>query len=598
METVFDKDNALYKAAKSFIVFRHDLLLSICATLFFSLLTYSICGFYYVEYEGLFSSLFSGRLTPGTPFPAVYFSGFFGLSYLYSALYTAWPQVEWLSWISYSYLFTACSASFYILLRILPPDTALRTRIFILAITFLLVFADHYIHYVYTRIAYLICGSSLLGLVFICQRGLSHRASSIAFVLLCLFFTVGTLTRLESGLACALLGFFYAFFSLASMRRSLLALAWPVILVGAMSLAISYDIRHATADQFYKRVEPDIEEQLSARGNAVPMSEMKTHRDSAIYLAAVNMMWSDPAVLSEHYLRSLIVPEGPFMTDSRQWHRVRQSLGEMLSYHWHLVGIDILLSFCILVQFRRPKTKAGCLGLWGFVFSFWALTVAQAYTDKINDRSFLPYLSVFFLFSVALLAQSIHRRRSVMIYLLMIPLAVLMLVHISRIISESRRLEQDRSRYQANLKIIKNAAADKYLVVNNSSFDYIFLANIPFHTFDYSAFRKIYIPDGYIIPFLPAYKKYLEKDCQCDVYAFPSLWRYLQAQGQQAAILSTADRMHLVSDYLSTVHGYDPHFTEDTSIHLPPVSWHDHYDNKSDLKIYTFGQRDTISDNR
>ena len=50
------------------------------------LFTYLYYDFFYVEYEALFDSFYSGKLTGGLPFRSVYFLGNIGTSHLYSLL--------------------------------------------------------------------------------------------------------------------------------------------------------------------------------------------------------------------------------------------------------------------------------------------------------------------------------------------------------------------------------------------------------------------------------------------------------------------------------------------------------------------------------
>ena len=105
---------------------------------------------------------------------------------------------------------------------------------------------------------------------------------------------------------------------------------------------------------------------------------------------------------------------------------------------------------------------------------------------------------------------------------------ILFVLHVCHLTKEANRMKEDLLSHQQQFQSVKNIAADRYLVTNSSVFYYLFLSNQPFHVFDFTAFRKIYITDSYIVPFLPYYKRYLERDCNCDIYNYPSFWRYLK----------------------------------------------------------------------
>ena len=148
-------------------------------------------------------------------------------------------------------------------------------------------------------------------------------------------------------------------------------------------------------------------------------------------------------------------------------------------------------------------------------------------------------------------------------------------------------LQTDLLKYQDNFKKIKKIAANRYLIVNSTSFDYLLLSNIPFHPFDFSAFKKVYITDGYVIPFLPYYKRYLESECKCNIYAFPSFWKYVRTIRKEAVFVSDPNRVKVVKDYLKEMYGYSLALKED-SVHLIKLRKSDYRDYPDGLKIFQF----------
>jgi hypothetical protein len=328
-------------------------------------------------------------------------------------------------------------------------------------------------------------------------------------------------------------------------------------MVGCQSLYLAVDIKNSTDREFYKKVEPDIEEQFIARENLVPLSNIKTHHDTIIYQLAREITLSDPHVMTPAYLRSLVLPEKFMFSDSRQWNRVEREMKGILIQYWYLALIVLALSAALFTQYNFRDQKFTWIYYLAFVFSFWGLTVAQTYTDKVNERSWLPYIGLFILCHILLLAKKFQSEFSHKLYPALSVCVILFALHVYHLKKESNRMKEDMLFHQRQFQSIKSIARGRYLVTNSSVFYYLFLSNQPFHVFNFSAFRKIYITDSYIIPFLPYYKGYLEKDCNCDMYDYPSFWKYLKNTNTDVIIVSGEQRLQAIKDYLREIHQLD-----------------------------------------
>jgi hypothetical protein len=141
-------------------------------------------------------------------------------------------------------------------------------------------------------------------------------------------------------------------------------------------------------------------------------------------------------------------------------------------------------------------------------------------------------------------------------YILLPIIVILLGIQSYHLVVESKNLENDLAKYQTNYKELKKIALNKYIVLNSSSIDYICLSNIPFHPFDFSAFKRIYITEGSIIPFIPYYRLYLEKECKCDMYAYPSFYDYLRTINKDVIMVSTPFRMETIRNYLRETYHY------------------------------------------
>ena len=565
-----------------------DNFLILFITLFCFLFTYLFFGFYYVEYEGLTSALFSGTLTPNLPFRSMYFSGNFGVSYLYSYLYETFPNIECLSWIYYSYLFVSSFLACYIVNSLLPEKTSIYVKITLYINVYIFVFSDHAIHLLYTRVSYMVCGLSLISLIVIFHSSDTIKSRLGIFILINIFFLLGALSRIESAVACFLLIIFFALaFSQNNVKQIIRLFFFPCLIIAAISLRLTFDISTATSKEFYKQVEPDIEEQLIARENKIELSEINNHRDSIIYSAASDMMWSDPKIISPQYLRSLIQSEKFIFTDVKQWKRVYKNCLEISLKYWYLIAFTSLLSLILFFIIDVRKNKLYPIYLIGFVLSFWILIVIQTYTDKLNDRSFSPYLSLFIFCHFLMLMKYYSSKKTLWLYPVSFFCFIFLAFHLWSLKIEATILKKDLMIYQSNFEKIKKVAGNSFLVINSTSFDYLFLSNKPFHPFNFSIFKKIYITDGYIIPFLPYYKRYLEGECNCDIYNFPSFWYYLESVHEKVVIVSAPLRMKIIQEYIFEMYHHKLPVKEKKTERLNNVQKSDTRGYEEELSVYT-----------
>lgn len=550
------------------------------------LFTYFYYDFYYVEYEALFDSFYSGKLTEGLPFRSIYFLGNIGTSHLYSLLYEMNPNVEWISWILYSYLLVSCFIGLHLIISILPESVPLWMKIVAQAAIYFLVFADHNIHFIFTRVSYMATGLSLIALIYYFRLPGSVKERPWLFVFFNFWFIVGVLTRSESATAAFLQIGFFGIFYIQKIRRFIALFTFPALFLFSVLFAIAYDLK--TSTEFYKQIEPEIEVQLGERENAVSLSSMKTYRDSVMYMAATDIMWSDPKKMTPNYLRSLIRSEKFIYTDSRHWERVYGNVTEIALKFWHLGLICMLLGISLLIQYRLTSGFSYVLWL-AFTLSFWFLTAIQTYTVKVNDRSFLPLISLFILCHIVMLLPYLKSGLSKWLYPFLAAFIVLFGVHLNYLRTESNQLKQDLISYQKDADAITRLAAGKILVLNSSSCDYLLSSNKPFHPFDFSKFKKIYITDGFNIPFLPYYRRYLEKECQCDMMDFPSFWDYLRTLNEEVVVVSASQRMDILVEYLRVIHNYELPVTENASGELHQLQKSDSRGIFANLKAYNLG---------
>ncbi len=409
-------------------------------------------------------------------------------------------------------------------------------------------------HFIYTRVSYMMCASALATLIVFFQTKETVQKRPLFFFVLQVFFVLGTLTRVETSIATLLLMLTFAFLYLNSIKQVIILFAFPVLFVLVVSTAITIELN--TSAEFHIQVEPEIEAQFAERNNIIPLSTQLTRKDSVIYMAAKTFMWSDPKVISPSYLRSLINKSSSYYTDIEQWKRACTEVEEIaLSYKIYL--LLLVFYFCIALLSRTTK-KYSIPRILFFEFSFWFLIIFQAYTIKVNDRSFGPYIAIFLFAHIIYFLQFCFNEG----YVKALVAFVILLAgfQLKNIQTESDNLKAELNRYQYASDKIRVTGKNKILILNSTSCDYLFLGNIPFHPFNYSDFHRIYITDGFNMPFLPYYRPYLEKECQCSLYNFPSFWKFLLSHKENVIVVSTDERVQIIEDYVHEVYAFNLHF--------------------------------------
>lgn len=558
----------------------NDLLRSMITTFILMVVTYLICGFYYEEYEAFFDAFYSGKMSPGTPFYSWYYMGNIGLSYLYTPLYGLLPDVEWMSWILYFYLFLSFSLILYLagyLLRGYGSLWVLSAQAFI----YIVVLSDNAIHFHYTRVAYFMCGSSLLALVVLFRDRGSIRAKPFLFTALIFFFLIGTLTRLESSLGATSLLFVCALVYQGAIWHTIRVFILPVIIAGCVMGGIFYDIAHTR--EFYKRVEPDIETTITCRENYVPLSTMKTAVDSIKYEAAINMMWGDPKVVTPEFMRSLLTTDSYFFSDTIQWHRVFGIMSALCTKYWYYIVFNLLLLGIFIAGTYERRSWPHIFMLFCYQAAFWFLALTETYFVKINDRAFLPFISLYSLgnlFITFYYDSGIIRRYSYVAIAVM-----LVFLQCRYIAADCSILHQERLTIRSNLRRLEEKTGRNILVLNASSFRFITLANEPFRPFDFSFFDRVYVNEAQVTPTVHTYHEYLQKECGCDVTDFSRFFLFLQRSHRPVYLLSTSFRMRLILDYLHIIRHCDLELHEVRIPGFQKVYNHEMTD-MIDLKLY------------
>lgn len=542
------------------------LLLSLCATGVVFLFCFTCYGSYSEEYQSLFNSFLSQAFSPGTLFNSWYYQGYIGISFLYAQLYIHFPRVEWVSWLSFLYLFIAAWGMAYYSFPILLKQGKKWMPVALLFFVFILL-ADNLLHFQNARVAYLLCGSALLISIIRFPDLAAVREQCLLFLVTNFLYLLGCLSRSEPGMGMLFLFVPFAFLWHQNLKSTILSTLVPVLISSFLFLFIMADLR--LSDEFHKRIEPDVEMQLTVRDNIVPLSDMKTATDSMKYEAAKNMLWGDPRVLDEKFLRSLIA-DAPYLSVSVK--QITRTLSYCLDYirtYFHLLAFAFVFLFLSSLRLYKTHTRMLALLPLLYFFVFIAAIFLQSFYVKMRDWSFSPYAALFLASCVLYFFKtSSSQNMSNAGLLLLIAAGVL---HHYFVHAGTMKEEQMHHYNKALYSAVKEVAGNETLLLNPSSYQNFLSANRPFEPINYSDFDKLFFYESQIASVLPGYRDYLMKECSCDVFDFSQFYRYLLSENYPHTVyaLSTQRRMDLIQRYLKTIHFFNLAYREVPEAQLP-----------------------------
>ncbi len=515
----------------------------------------SAFGMYYEEYQALFNAMLSGKLSPGVPFDSWYFMAYIGISKIYSWLYQLNFQIEWIGWISVVFILISGMLLNKLFIRsIILEKGNLFGLISLVSFSFIIL-SDHVLNFHFARVSYLLCASSMLCMIIIFSSINSIKERKTLFFGLLLLFVLGTLTRSEPSIATALLLTCFAVVWHGKISQGLLS-ALPALSISLIVvIGILIDIHYT--DDFHKLVEPDIEMQLTVRGNVVPLSNMTNAMDSLRYEGALRMIWGDPEIITVEFMRSLI-DKAPYSSwDSSQWQRTLLILEEFVSKHFVAILFNTILLLLIVVFQAIMGRSLNALLTLLYLIGFFIAIAGQTYLVKMTPWSLSPYLSVFTAGNLLLGFREF--RKGLWISALQFGLSAYVFVYAWMIWNSSEYLKSKHV-YQKEVYVqAENIAKGQTLLITPSSFQPFLSATRPLVPFDFSSFKEVYFYESQLASILPGYRDYLEQECLCDVTNFSNFYRFLldKQYPNKVFVMSTADRVDLITRYLKGIHQFE-----------------------------------------
>lgn len=542
---------------------------SLYKNIIFTFVAFAFCylflGFYYEEYQGLFTGLYTGEYSPGTQFFAWYFMGDIGTSYIYSYLYKFFPNIEWVS-IIYTFMIGISSVLLLQLFDFYLDKKLNKHQIFVIKVFFfILLFPMNLMYFNFTRVAYLLVGTAGLNIIIRYDQNISFVQNFKHLYLFILLYLLGSMTRVEPSMSISLL---LLCFSVVWNNDILKGIKSSVILLFiAYSILVGIFINIQISDDFCKKAEPDIETSYGLN-KLIPLSDMSNKIDSMKYEAAVNMLWGDPNNISIDFLRSLTK-----VKDIWEYRKDRFQISiHDLFNHWSLFNKTLLINFifCIIIMIKVIRNKKKFWLQFLYSISIFVLLFAQIFFVKLTNRAFFPVLIIYTITVLLLFLKNQQNRRNtigwIALFIFFIYLSLSNFFFVSYF--------EMKNYFTLNTEIaqkIQPTIHQQILLLNATTFGTYTNRFKPFEKINNDNTYKLYINEAQMMPLVNTYKDYLSKECNCDIHNFSAFYKYLLGPKQTKEVYTLSDekRMNLISKYLKIMYRLDLNYVKVEKIQLP-----------------------------
>lgn len=350
-----------------------DLLLTILVATFSF---YLFSPYVFDDYGSFMENLAMGQYS-NYPMIDWYFLGYTGVNVVLKFLYAQFPDYNWIVLIDYFPIYIALYLLLRIYRKVIYPKVSIYFYLFLLIITFYS-FIDSIFNISFTRSAMLMCGMSLIYLLFL-------PASRWKKFILYLLVIISILSRSEAGMAAIFVVSAVYFFYSESIIETVKKLWIPYTVLAIFLLVVSSLIKYS--DDFLFQVEPNLEYEMMMKKNIVDISAMKSSTDSLRYEMATNGMWIDNDIVSVEFMNSLIYKSTLFTKEG--FKNASNKLYKMLGSYSSFIGI--LFFLCFFNYYLLPqKSQKKYLLILLIILSLPIYYLA--YRNLLGYRHFHPYV--------------------------------------------------------------------------------------------------------------------------------------------------------------------------------------------------------------
>jgi hypothetical protein len=295
------------------------------------------------------------------------------------------------------------------------------------------------------------------------------------------------------------------------------------------------------------QIEPEVEYELMARNNFVPIAQMENRIDSLRYEAIYRGIWGDASTNDAVFLRSLIGEDNThfdyLMTTAE--YGLKSSAANCLPLVYLHVAVFVL-SFILLLIFAPGKA----IRIFLFEFVFLAIIVLMSFKVKMVETSLSPMLfagTILILYYYFIHAQ-IGRG------LVLVSLFLLGFNQLDFLAKQSAAYEQGYQESKTVRKLIEEEFTGKKLFIDRIAFEFIFKGFRPFQILEFNHIDKIYLFDSQHMSTVQPYKRYLAEDCNCDPNNYREYFAYILKEQANSVIFIDENNAPFYQVYLEEVH--------------------------------------------
>ncbi|MCB9256478.1 MAG: hypothetical protein H6579_05055 [Chitinophagales bacterium] len=509
-------------------------------------LCYFVFGFYFERYEPLAVSLIGGTLTPGMIYDDFFYLAHLFIVKLFAYLFYFFPNLAWLSIFQYTYLLI----SFVILLNLLKAKVRNKFVYGFLIISLSAFFMEYYVMHVMTRVSFILSFAALLKIISNFHEGKKQLTSNFLFYFL---FLLAVFIRPEPPSIILLITslFYFLVYNQDSfvlrIKRSFTIFIIPALTCGLAIAWVAFSIY--SSDEFYKRIEPEVEYELSARNNLVPLDNMHSKMDSLRYEAIYLGIWGDATTNDADFLRSLIGEDEENLS-----YLIESALSGMFSSAENCINAVLFnfLAFLLLFLFLIFRNPSLAIRVLIFQFAFYFIVFLMGFKVKMVETSLSPmmFTSAFLNFLVFFK----QNRREFPLFVLL-GMGVLFYLQIAFLNEVSKDKKESYRQGKLLISTFENEFPNKDLYIDEMAFELIFRAFKPFQIIQFKNIEKIIVFDMEHLATVQPYKSYLASQCQCDPNNYLEYFSFIQENHSNSVFLIDKYNAEFFKEYLNGVHG-------------------------------------------
>ncbi|MEX0810935.1 MAG: hypothetical protein WD048_01880 [Chitinophagales bacterium] len=497
--------------------------------------------------------MIEGVLTPGMPYNDFYYLVHILLIKVYSYFFTSFPEIPWLSVFQYSYLLV----SLFIILNIFSKYVLKFKNYLAVVILLIIFYSEQATTLICTNIGFLMSFSALFALAYEFRHNKLTYKSRLFYNL---FYVAGLFTRPEAAVLMLFIVGLYYFLILdqnkliTKFTNSIKLYLIPAIISVTVIIWFAHDI--STSDAFYKKIEPDVEYELTTRNNIVSVNKMNSYIDTMRYKAINKNMWGDATTNDAEFLRSLIDKE----METRDYQYMMMNtwtlfFNALLASKFLFLFNILIILFITLAGYVKKNKETLKMLLYHIII--WMFFLFIGYKVKMTDTGMSVLLCSINILYVSFLFIVIDIKNNALQNIFLMLSLVFFLGHGTNLWFKSRSLNKFYIE-QKNLKSeFDEIIQGKNIFLNSQSASMILNAFKPFESYKFNNYQSVVLFDIQHISTVEPYRSYLQAYCNCDPNHYGEFFKFVRKGGEENIFLMSASYKDFLTEYLNVVHKID-----------------------------------------